>query len=85
MQVMLREHHEHGLGDGFGTLIKGDSDNERYAKTYCYICEKANLYCKATGSTNIIKSGAEDVEVDLHSACRCIPGADDWKAAFYMN
>ena len=85
LQTVYLNETEHGAEDNFGLLVKGDSENERFAKTYCMICEKANLYCTVSGSKNIIKIIDEKTEVDVRNACRAIPGSEEWQKTFFMN
>lgn len=49
----------HGSDGVFGLLVAGDGENERFAKTFRTLCEKANLYRTVSGSLNIIKIEGE--------------------------
>lgn len=77
--------HRHEKEDGIGLLIAGDSENERFAKTYCRLCEAANLYCTIEGSVNKIKIGAEFTEVDVRNSARCKLGSEEWLDTFYKK
>ena len=78
------EHHE-GRENGMSVYIPGDSLNERAAKTFAYMCEKAELYCTWDGGTNYIMDGGKVRPVRVYDAYPFPGGSDEWFEVFFAE
>lgn len=86
LQVLSDEEHHHGKdGDGLGIYIPGNSLNEKAAKTYTYMCEKAELYCVWDGEHNVIMDGTEKRIVSVYDAFAYPAGSDGWLDTFFAE
>ncbi len=80
---LLTKGHNHEEGEEceeplFEILISGDSKGERLARTYKYLCEKAQLYCEVNGKENIILQGNTHFTANLEEAFNYAPGSEKW-------
>ena len=84
---LLTKGHSHEEGEEcdeplFEILISGDSKGERLARTYKYLCEKAQLYCEYDGKENTILQSTTKFTVNLEEAFRYAPGSEKWLEAW---
>ncbi len=87
LQLLTKGHnHDHSGEDCgeplFEILISGDSKSERLSRTYKYLCEKAQLYCRCEDGENVILQGTTYFEVDLEEAFNYAPGSERWLEKF---
>ncbi len=85
LRVEAEEEHHHGPEDGLSVYIPGDSLFERAAKTYAYMCEKAELYCTWDGGTNYIMDKTEKRAVSVYNTYAYDAGSDGWFEEFYAG
>jgi|GEM_PF-2520918 len=86
LRLLAEEEHHHGSdADAMGLYIPGDSLNERAAKTFTYMCEKAELYCVWDGDYNYILDGAEKKRIAVYDTFAFVPGSDEWLNAFWAG
>ncbi len=78
------EHHE-GKEGGMSIYLPGDSLDERAAKTYAYMCEKAELYCTRDGEFNYIMEGGEKRAVRIYDTFTFSGGSDEWFEAYFAE
>lgn len=85
LRSLSEEEHHEGKENGMSVYIPGESLNERAAKTYAYMCEKAELYCTWDGGTNYIMDGGKVRPVHVYDAYPFPGGSDEWFEVFFAE
>ena len=87
LRLASEEEHHEGVGeDGLAVFIPGETVDERAAKTFAYMCEKAELYCTwSSDGTNEIMDGEEKKTVSVYETYAFPAGSDEWFSAFYKG
>ena len=85
LHYLAEEEHHEGKENGMSVYIPGDSLDEKAAKTYAYMCEKAELYCTWDGAVNYIMDGDEVRAVRVYDAYPFAGGSDEWFNEFYAE
>ena len=85
LRYLAEEEHHKESTDGFALEIPGETVDERIAKTFAYMCKKADIYCTWDGNYNTIMDGDTERTVSVYSTFRIVPGSDEWFDAFYVE
>ena len=85
LRSLSDEEHHGGEENGMSVYIPGDSLDEKAAKTYAFMCEKAELYCTWDGAVNCIMDGDEKREVRVYDTYPFPGGSDEWFEVFFAE